>query len=208
MSQRAVQWFVCTVFSGVLILACAGTRLTQTKVDETRRGKPVSDILVIVIADKKETRESFERKFVDQLKAVGVEAVSSAEAIPMPADLKLEKDAILKVVEEYGNDAVIITHLAGIEKEETFTRTGGSFIGYYGHYGGVYDVVHDPGYYSGYTSVRLETNLYDVKTEKLLWSGQSETKEVKTINKLIDDVLALVIKDLQKNKLLPSKEAS
>jgi len=208
MQQRAVQWFACIVFSGFLILACGGTRLIKTEVDETRRGEPVSDILVIAIADKKETRESFERKFVAQLKAVGVEAVSSAEAIPMPADLKLEKEAILKVVEEYENDAVIITHLAGFDKEETFTRTGGLSLGFYGHYGGIYDIVHDPGYYSEYTTVRLETNLYDVKTEKLLWSGQSETQDVKSINKLIDDVLALVIRELQKNNLLPTKGSS
>jgi len=165
------------------------------------------DLLTVLIPNCNLRRSSF-LKFVAQLKAVGVEAVSSAEAIPMPADLKLEKDAILKVVEDYGNDSVIITHLAGFDKEETFTRTGGFGPGFYGHYGGIYDVVHDPGYYRGYTTVRLETNLYDVKTEKLLWSGQSETQDVKSINKLIDDVLALVINELQKHNLLPTKGAS
>jgi hypothetical protein len=46
--------------------------------------------------------------------------------------------------------------------------------------------------------VRLVTNLYDVKTEKLIWSGQSETLD-------IDDMIKVVIKDLQKNNLLPQK---
>jgi hypothetical protein len=78
----------------VLTAACAGTRLIQTRVDEARRGKPVSDVLVIVVADKKQTRRSVENKFVARLRAAGVEAVSSVEAIAMPADLKLEKDAI------------------------------------------------------------------------------------------------------------------
>jgi len=63
MRHWAVQRFVCAVISGLLILACAGTRLIKTEVDEARRGEPVSDILVIAISDKKETRESFERKF-------------------------------------------------------------------------------------------------------------------------------------------------
>jgi predicted RNase H-like HicB family nuclease len=44
-----------------------------------------------------------------------------------------------------------------------------------------------------------------VKTEQLLWSGQSQSEDVQSINKLIDEVIALVIKDLQKNKLLPAK---
>lgn len=72
-------------------------------------------------------------------------------------------------------------------------------------YGYTFDTVHDPGFYSEIATVRLETNLYDVKTEKLLWSGQSQSEDVQSISKLIDDVIALVIKELQKNKLLPAK---
>lgn len=187
------------------MVSCAGTRMSQTWVDEARRGQPVSDVLVIVVADKAENREAFEHKFVQQLKNAGVEAVSSADVIPMPRDLKLEKDVILQAVVKYGNDAVIISHLTGLDKKEVFTRTGPIFGGYYNHYGYTFDTVHDPGFYSEIATVRLETNLYDVKTETLLWSGQSHSEDVQSINKLIDEVIALVIKDLQKNKLLPTQ---
>ncbi len=54
-------------------------------------------------------------------------------------------------------------------------------------------------------TVRLATNLYDVKTEKLIWSGKSETLRPDSVNQIIDDVIKVVIKDLQKNKLLPLK---
>ncbi len=205
MRRSLIQWFVCAVFSSILTVSCAGTRMSQTWVDETRRGKPVSDVLVIVVADKAKNREAFEHKFVQQLKAAGVEAVSSADVIPMPRDLKLEKDVILQAVAKYGNDAVIISHLTGLDKKEVFTRTGPIYGGYYNYYGYTFDTVHDRGFYSEIATVRLETNLYDVKTEKLLWSGQSQTEDVQSINKLIDEVIALVIKDLQKNKLLPTK---
>lgn len=204
MVRHARGWFACFVFTVTIICACAGTRLTDTWVDASRRGKPVSDILVIAIADKENSRESFERAFVKHLQAAGVEAVSSLQAIAMPADLELEKDVILKAVGKYGNDAVLITHLTGIEEKEVFTRTGRVYGGYYDYYGYVYDYVHDTGFYSGVKTVRLETNLYDVETEKLLWSGQSETKDLKSIRQLIDEVIALVVKDLQKNRLLPS----
>ena len=208
MRQKPLQLIVCAVFSAVLILGCGGTRLIKTNVDETHRGTPVTDVLVIVIADKKETRELFEGKFVAQLKAAGVEAVSSAAAIPMPKDLKLEKEDILKVIEANGNDAVIVTHLTGLDKSESFNRTGRHYGGYYSYNGYVYDSVHDTGFYSGHVDVRLQTNLYDVKTEKLLWSGESETKDAKSAIKLIDDLLALVIKELQKNELLPVRGKS
>jgi hypothetical protein len=194
------------VLCGLLAFACAGTRMAQTWVDESRRGKPVSDVLVIVIADKAERRQAFEQKFVRQLQAAGVEAVSSVEAIAMPRDLKLEKDVILNAVNQYGNDAVIISHLAGLDRKEVFTRTGPTYGGYYGYYGYMFDTVRAPGFYSEVTDVRLETTLYDVQTENLLWSGQSESKDVRSITALIDEVIALVVSDLQKNRLLPPKK--
>ena len=61
------RWILYVVFSGVFIIACAGTKLTHTWVDENYRGKPVSDILVIGVTHKKDNRQSFEDKFVAQL---------------------------------------------------------------------------------------------------------------------------------------------
>jgi len=51
----------------------------------------------------------------------------------------------------------------------------------------------------------LETNLYDVKTEKLIWSGQSETFSRDSKDQIIKDVIKAVINDLQKNKLIAPK---
>ncbi len=194
-------------FFGVLIIACAGTKLTNTQVDESRRGKPVSNILVIGVTykEKEKVRRSFEDRFVTQLRAAGVEAISSGDAISIPADLMLEKDEILKAVHKFNNDAVIITHVVGKESKEVYTPPARSYRGYYGHYGRAYGYAHTTGYSSTNTFYRLATNLYDVKTEKLIWSGKSETLNPDSTKQMIDDVIKVVIKDLQKNNLLPQK---
>jgi hypothetical protein len=205
MRPRIFQWFVYVVFSGVFIIACAGTKLTHTWVDETRHGKPVSDILVIGVTYKKENRQSFEDKFVAQLKAAGVEAVSSSDVIPMPADLELTKEAILKAVNKFKNDAVIITHLVGVGEKESYTAPERNQGDYYGYYGWAFSSTHEPGYYRTHTLVRLTTRLYDVKTEKLIWSGMSESLDPDSTNQIMDELIDVLIKDLKKNKLLPKK---
>jgi len=206
MRNGAIKWFACVVLSGVLIIACGGTKLNTTKVDEARLGKPVSDILVIAITYEKELRHSFEDKFVAQFKTAGIEAVSSADVIPISEKQQLEKDAILKAVNKFENDAVIIIHMVGVEEKEIITRSPSSGRGYYGHYLWAYGNTHQPGYSSTRITVRLATNLYDVKTEKLIWSGKSETLRPDSVNQIIDDVIKVVIQDLQKNKLLPPKK--
>ena len=205
MSPRIVQWFVYVVFSGAFIIACGGTKLTHTWVDETYHGKPVLDILVIAVTHKEDNRQSFEDKFVAQLKMSGVEAVSSSDVIPIPADLELTKEEILKAVNKFKNDAVIITHLVGVEEKESYTPPERDRGGYHGYYDWASGHTYEPGYYRTHALVRLATNLYDVKTEKLIWSGQSETLDPGSINQIIDDVIEVLIKDLQKNNLLPIK---
>jgi hypothetical protein len=205
MRPRIVKWVIYVVFSGVFIIACAGTKLTHTWVDETYHGKPVSNILVIAVTHKEDNRQSFEDKFAAQLKVSGVEAVSSSNVIPIPADLELKKEEILKVVKKLKNDAVIITHLVGVEEKESYTPPERDKGGYYGHYGWAYGYTHEPGFYRTHTIVRLATHLYDVKTEKLIWSGESESLDPGSTNQIIDDVIEVLIKDLQKNNLLPTK---
>ena len=202
MNENSVKWFGYLFSFAFLIISCAGTELTQKQVDHAYKGKPVSDILVIAITGNEHNRRSFEKKFVAQLKSVGVDAVSSEEAIPMPADLELKKETILAAVNQYENDAVIITHLIGKEEKDVHTRGGSEHRGFYGFYRSRYS---DPGYSSTSTSVRLETNLYDVKTEKLIWSGQSKTWSKDSKDQIINDVIKTVINNLQKNKIIAPK---
>ncbi len=136
MKQSSVKWFGYLFSFVFLIISCAGTEteLTQNQVNEAYKGKPVSDILVIAITGNEDSRRSFERKFVARLKSAGVEAISSEEAIPMPANLELKKETIINVVNQFENDAVIITHLVGKEVKESYTRGGHTRGGYHGFY--------------------------------------------------------------------------
>jgi hypothetical protein len=205
MKQSSAKWFVYLFSFVFLIISCAGTELTHKQVNEAYKGKPVSNILVIGITGNEDSRRSFERKFVAQLKSAGVEAVSSEDAIPMPPDLKLTKKMILNAVNQFKNDAVIITHLIDKKEKEVVTRGGQAYTGYYGFYHSGFSYSHDPSYSSTSKTVRLETNLYDVKTEKLIWSGQSKTWSKDSKYQIINDVIKVVVDDLQKNKLISPK---
>ena len=203
MKQSSFKWFGYLFF--FLIISCAGTELTHKQINEVYTGKPVSNILVIGITGNEDSRRSFEQKFVAQLKSAGVEAISSEDAIPMPPDLKLTKEMILNAVNQFKNDAVIITHLIDKEEKEAITRGGQGNRGYYGFYYSRFSYSRDPSYSSTSKTARLETNLYDVKTEKLIWSGQSKTWSKDSKYQIINDVIRVVIDDLQKNNLISPK---
>ena len=181
-----------------LIVSCAGTDLTETQVDDAYKGKPVSDILVIAVTGNEHNRRSYERKFVANLKSVGVEAVASEKSVPMPGDLKIKKETILSAVDQYKNDAVIITQLVGKETKDVYQRGGITRRGYFGY-------TRNPGYSSTTQKVRLETNLYDAKTGELIWSGISKTLSKDSTDRIMNDVIKAVITKLKNNRLIAPK---
>ena len=198
MNKIPVKWFGYLFYFAFLIISCAGTDVTQKQVDDAYKEKPVSDILVIAITGNEHNRRSFEKKFVAHLKSVGVDAVASEESIPMPPDLDLKKETILDAVNQYENDAVIITQLTGKEARDVYNRGGVTRMGYFSY-------SRNPGYSSTSTTVRLETNLYDAKTGKLIWSGMSKTLSKDSTDQIMNDVIKAVITKLKQNKLIVPK---
>jgi len=198
MKKIPVKWFGYLFYFAFLIISCAGTDVTQKQVDDAYKEKPVSDILVIAITGNEHNRRSFEKKFVAYLKSVGVDAVASEESIPMPPDLDLKKETILNAVNQYENDAVIITQLIGKEARDVYNRGGVTRTGYFSY-------SRNPGYSITSTTVRLETNLYDAKTGKLIWSGMSKTLSKDSTDHIMNDVIKAVITKLKQNKLIVPK---
>ena len=201
----SLRWLVGIVYLGILMSGCASTKVGETWVSETHTGGPVSDVLVIGVTDQETIRRVYEDKFVQQLSAIGVDAVSSADALAIHAGNKVEKEDVLEVVRKYGNDAVLITHLVSEEKKEVY-HPPRYYGGYYDYYDYAYDFSYQQGYYTTDTIIRLETNLYDVQTEKPIWSGQSRTWNPSSDEKLIDEVIETVIKSMQESNLLPKKK--
>jgi hypothetical protein len=198
MREHTVKWigiFFSIIF---LMVSCAGTDFTESQVDDTHKGKPVSDILIIAVTGNEHNRRSYERKFVAHLKSVGVDAVASEKSIPMPGDLKLKTETIFNAVDQYKNDAVIITQLVGKETEDVYQRGGVTRRGYFGY-------TRNPGYSSTTTKLRLETNLYEAKTGGLIWSGRSKTLSKDSPDRIMNEVIKAVITNLQKNKLIAPK---
>jgi hypothetical protein len=74
----------------------------------------------------------------------------------------------------------------------------GSFYGYYGYY---YPQVYTEGYYSTDKSFYLETNLYDLKADKLLWSVQSEAHNPENLEEWFKKYSEMLINHLVRNGL-------
>ena len=193
-----------TVALTLFLAGCATTKLTLVWMDEAYRDHRLDNVLVMGVSDRIAMRRVFESKFVTQLKAAGIRAVSSAAVIP--GEDKLSREAIEPEIKKLGIDAVLITHLVAVDRETVYYPPRTYIVPhahhYYRHYYMVYDYVYEPGYYSTYKTVRLETNIFDTKTGQPIWSAQSESLDPRSAEKLMDSLIGLVISDLRQKGLL------
>jgi len=206
--KRLCKPAVFALFASLLFFSCVTTKITETWKDDGYRGAPFSDFFVIGVAKEKNTRRSFENKFVEKLQAAGVQAVASSSV--MESDQKIEKEAILAAIEKLDIDAVLVTRLVSLKEEEIRSPSTSEYGRpddyqgrYYSDYNTAYGYTHQPAQYTTSVRVGLETKLYDVKTEQLIWAATSKTANPKSKIKLFDAVIEALVQDLKKNKLLP-----
>jgi hypothetical protein len=75
----------------------------------------------------------------------------------------------------------------------------GNFWGYYNYW---YPYAYAPGYYIQDKIYFIETNLYDVSTEKLVWSAQSKTYDPTDLKTFSKDFAATIVAKMKKDGVL------
>ncbi len=187
-------------------LACGTTtKLSTVWKEPSYTGSGLRRILVLGIARDVTTRRAFEDHLAQALDARGAQALASYHQLP--SDARLSQEAIAQVVRDHAIDGVVVTRLLRVDEEQEYvppqTYSVGR-VGYYGYYGMGYDVVHEPGYTRTTTIVRLETQVYDAASAKLLWGAHSDTFNPTSTGDTIQSVTKEIAKRLAKDGLLPA----
>jgi hypothetical protein len=194
----------------LLVSSCANTKISQSWVEPDHK-KEYKNLLIIGIAESEQNRRAYESNFVEDLKTIGIEAEASYKLIK--SNQKIDRATVGKAIEGLGIDAVIVTHLLAVD-EETIYRPTMDYMPMYGgaYYGGLYTYyphvntyVTSPGYYTTHETYTIETNLYDVESEELVWSARTRTFAPESADEVIVDLTKLLINDLADKNLIKKK---
>jgi hypothetical protein len=195
---RPIPYFLFALV--FLTVACATTKLTESWRDEGFRGA-IGKTVVIGVFKEPDTRKIFEDEFADRLRARGMDAVASHKII---TDAELpDKDLVLRKIRNTGADAVFVTRLVDMEMETTRVPGRSYYVPrYYADYGTYYTHIYEPGYTVREGYAYAETNLYDVRNGKLIWSGHSTTTLSRTRYELIQAFVKVIIEKLSAEGLI------
>jgi hypothetical protein len=189
----------------LLLSGCvAQTQITNTWRDSAHAGVRFQKILVMGFGEDGANRRVFEDQFVQTLQAAGVSAVASYTLVSglSDSDLPRVRDAVAKS----GAEAVLTTRLLGVDKrvnvypaQPVLMPAFGYRRGFSGYYSSV--TMMPPSTYN-YSVVTLETNLWHVPGESLVWSGTTETFAPEEARKTSAEFARIIVEALRGQGLL------
>jgi hypothetical protein len=180
MNRNTKSLNVFIIFSAFIIFSCVAAGKTTLKSvwkDVNYTGGDFKKVLIIGAAERHPVRRDFENEFAEQLKANGIRAVPSHTIISTRK--MLDKEAILSKIKDLNIDAVLVTRLLYQETATQLYPKGKVYVktpSYYNDFNDYVDhaimsrVSGDPN-----RLVHLETNFYELKNEKRIWTALSAT---------------------------------
>src|SRR6185295_7636187 len=184
--------------AGALVLAsCASTTMQSVWRDPAYTGGPFKRVFVVALSAKDGTaRRVLEDVMVAKLRAGGVDAIPGWQFL---SDAPMDEGAFGAAVAKSGADAMLMVRLLSVETQTTVWPPMGPRFGWYGYYSGWYA-------YPEVTQSQIavvETTLFDVRSQRVVWSATSETINPTNVQKDAPVFADVILGALRKDGFLP-----
>ena len=209
------------VLVGLLATACAGTKTSESWSDQNYKGK-IKNVYIIGIAKNELNRMTFEDTFESQLISDGVKAISSYKD-NLPTNQAIDREDIIQRMRTNNCDSILLTRLVRQRKVASLSGGRGSYNYTPGTYSGdlTFHRLPKNSHYNSWNNyynygrmnyvppltfdsviLTVESVLYDLQTEELIWSAQLETRLEGNIEKMMRTFVDEVTKDLKGKGLI------
>ena len=217
------------------VLESCSSTATATKITgswQDPEANSYKEFFVAVLSKNLAARSTLEKDISRRLKHEGVKVTESMDIFPHSEKVATteEKKAAVEKIQSLGHDAIITVTLVKHTEESRYVpsttsytptnmgygtgyspATGGAPVtGSYGAFGGYYvngsSLYQSPGYYETDKTYFVESNFYDAKTTKLIWSAQSQTFNPGDIAAASGDFSLVMVDALKKAGLIYTEE--
>lgn len=192
----------------VLATGCSTTKFTSTwkAPDATLTHiEPGSKVGALVMHPDESLRRAAEDALAAELTRRGAQGVP-AYSILGDGDVEDEAEAQADF-EKSGTYVVVVMRGLAEDYEVSYqppthysTPYYGGFWG--GYYGNSWGMVHDPGYLRTTRIVTVETLVYDLKSNKLVWGGRSRTTDPDKLGPFMKEIVNGAAKAMKKDGVI------
>ena len=217
MRKKNYNNFTLLIMVGVMAL-CYGcspnTTITGSWINPSAKGKPVSgkSVFIASLSRSIEVRNTLEDALAKAATERNIPAVKSTSYFtPDFYQTTPSRELLLSRIAKTGAGTIMTVALIDKESETRYVpgsagyapfpnyRWYGGFYSYYNYWRGTF---YEPGYYVTDKTYFMETNIYDAKTDELIWSAQSQTVNPGTIQRFAKEYPKILIERMISDGLL------
>jgi hypothetical protein len=143
------------------------------------------------------------RQAEDDLAAKIQNATPAYQVVP-EADLR-DPAVVKQKVQEGGFDGAVVMRIVQVAQQSTYVPGTTWYTGpydFWGYWGNSWGAAYTPGNVMTDQVVTVESAVYSVQGNRLIWAGRSETIDPKNLSKLIDGVTKSAVKEMKRQGLL------
>lgn len=202
---------VIAIAASVVVAGCAAsTTLESGWTSPNVHNQPqLTRVVTVFISNSETIRRTAEDQLARDLAARGVQAtpgyalLTDAEGMALATIAKPQNGDVSGVtakLRDMGYDGVVTMRIVDREQQVDVSPGYGGGWGYPG-WGYPGDWGYWPGYSYVYTTYRIDTAAYSLRTNHLMWSGLIKTVNPDGTHQLISDATRMVTKQLSKQGL-------
>ena len=184
---------------------------------EQVQGAKANSVFIVVLTQNMATRSLMERDLAAAATSHGIKPVPSLSVLTpvtgVPDSVIME--AFVRQVNKSGCNTVLLVSLLDSRNDtkyvpsSSYTYNPYSSYGYYGmyptYYATTFNTISTPGYYVTNNTYYIESNLYDVASQKILFSIQTKAVNPDDIDKASKKFTATLIEEIKNNGMLKNK---
>ena len=207
-----MQRKILILIAALVLASCAGPVVTRVQPLAETADAPYDKVLVVSLFELFDTRRWLETAIVRELEARGVTAVASTAH--MNSQTPVTRQTFLKMVDEHGSDAVLVSHLISLDTtaKENDSRPESTYIVRPTYYYNVWSVelteYVEPPFLTHTHNIRLASQVYSVNDKDAVWGIESKSRivtqrETQGDTSFINDEAAAIVRALAADGLIP-----
>jgi hypothetical protein len=196
--------FVCLIAT-IMTVACSSTKITSSwrEPDKTLTISQLNKVLVVALFNNETNRHKAEDQMAGYLNGKGVVSYNYFS----DKFNRTNEDAIRESIAAAGFDGVVTMRLIDVEKEKIYLPSNQPLYPAYSrnfpaYYYRNYGYSQQPEYYRTTRIYTVETNVYSIKENKIIWTALTKTTDPEGVNKLTGEIAKVVYKHMVKEGFL------
>jgi hypothetical protein len=203
-----ISIIITSIFAILTISGCSSTKITSTWREPNKEISlnKLNKVLVVALFQNETSRRKAEDQMVGYFYGKGV---ASYDYLDKNISAKNE-EAIREKIKNDGFDGAVTMRLLDVDKEESYSRGNISrYPAYYNNFSSYYfrnwGYYSNPGYYMTTKTYTVETNVFSIKEDKIIWTGITKTTDPSGVEKMTDEIGKAVFNEMVKEGFISDK---